>query len=54
MDHHQGRLRRHGRERAGVHSRDYDAERFAAADTLSIRLLNDDMADWKIRSPCYP
>ncbi len=29
-------------ERTGVHSRDYDAERFAKADTLQIRLLNDD------------
>jgi hypothetical protein len=29
-------------ERTGVHSRDYDAERFAKTDTLAIRLLNDD------------
>jgi hypothetical protein len=28
--------------RTGVHSNDYDAERFAKADVLSIRLLDDD------------
>lgn len=29
-------------ERTGVHFRDYNAERCAKADTLPIRLLNDD------------
>lgn len=29
-------------DRVGVHSRDYNAERFDKADTLAIRLLDDD------------
>jgi hypothetical protein len=29
-------------DRVGVHSRDYNAEGFAKADTLPIRLLDDD------------
>jgi len=31
-----------GMNREGVHSSDYNAERFAQADTLKVRLLDDD------------